>query len=613
VGDGEAVDAKPDGASAAPSSTPGFGHAAEIPPGFFRGWVRAVTRFPLVTIIAVVVALGIATLPALQLRLALPDAGSLPQSNSARTTYDLVSEHFGPGFNGPLIVTGSIISSTDPVGLMTRIGDEIADLPGVAAVPLATPNAGADTGIVQVIPTTGPDDPRTAELVAELRAKHQHFLDEYKVDLQVTGATAVQIDVSDRLGGALLPFGILVVGLSLVLLTMVFRSIAVPIKAALGYLLSVGVAFGVVAAVFEWGWGAELLHVDKVGPVISFMPIILMGVLFGLAMDYEVFLVSRIREDYVHGKDARRAIQSGFVGSAKVVTAAAIIMFSVFAAFVPEGDTSIKPIALGLAVGVFVDAFIVRMTLVPAVLQLLGEKAWWMPRWLDRLLPSFDVEGEGLQKELDLADWPEPGVRYVAAADGLAVEAKRRALLRDVSFRLGDGEVLVVHGGDRTASLALLMAVTGRTPMSAGTMKVAGFVLPTRGAAVRSRTAVVRCDEGDTPVEDVRLALAGRPELLALDAVDTVTDPVERRRIRAELSAALSRARLDERPFALVVSCVDPAGLDDLLPDEVEPSAVLLGEDPTRPAPAGFADTDSPGTTDHAAHAAAHLEKANTR
>jgi RND superfamily putative drug exporter len=330
-------------------------------------------------------------------------------------------------------------------------------------------------------------------------------------------------------------------------------------------------------------------------------------------MDYEVFLVSRIREDYVHGKDARRAIQSGFVGSAKVVTAAAIIMFSVFAAFVPEGDTSIKPIALGLAVGVFVDAFIVRMTLVPAVLQLLGEKAWWMPRWLDRLLPSFDVEGEGLQKELDLADWPEPGVRYVAAADGLAVEAKRRTLLRDVSFRLGDGEVLVVHGGDRTASLALLMAVTGRTPMSAGTMKVAGFVLPTRGAAVRSRTAVVRCDEGDTPVEDVRLALAGRPELLALDAVDTVTDPVERRRIRAELSAALSRARLDERPFALVVSCVDPAGLDDLLPDEVEPSAVLLGDDPSRPALAGSADTDSPGTTDHAAHAAAHLEKANTR
>ncbi|MDN4614906.1 efflux RND transporter permease subunit [Leifsonia sp. F6_8S_P_1B] len=594
------------------SSTPGFGHAAEIPPGFFRGWVRAVTRFPLVTIIAVVVALGVAALPALQLRLALPDAGSLPKDNSARTTYDLVSEHFGPGFNGPLIVTGSIISSTDPVGLMDKIGAEIADLPGVAAVPLATPNEGADTGIVQVIPTTGPDDPKTAELVAELRAKHQHFLDEYKVDLQVTGATAVQIDVSDRLGGALLPFGILVVGLSLVLLTMVFRSIAVPIKAALGYLLSVGAAFGVVAAVFEWGWGAELLHVDKVGPVISFMPIILMGVLFGLAMDYEVFLVSRIREDYVHGKDARRAIQSGFVGSAKVVTAAAIIMFSVFAAFVPEGDTAIKPIALGLAVGVFVDAFIVRMTLVPAVLQLLGEKAWWMPRWLDRLLPSFDVEGEGLQKELDLADWPEPGVRHVAAAEGLAVEVKGRPLLADVSFRLRDGEVLVVHGGDRTASLALLMAVTGRTPVSAGTMKVAGFVLPTRGSAVRSRTAVVRLDATDTPVEDVRLALDGRLELLALDAVDSVTDPVERRRIRSELSAALSRARVDERPFALVVSCVDPTGLDDLLPDEIEPSSVLLADDladdVARPAATG-----SPDITDHAAHAAAHLEKANTR
>ncbi len=294
---------------AAPAN-PSLAHAAkaEIPKGPFRTWVRAVTRFPIVTVVAVVVALGIAALPALQLRLALPDAGSHPKDDPARIAYDLVSEHFGPGYNGPLIVTGSIISSTDPLGLMTKLGAEIADLPGVAAVPLSTPNQNADTGIVQVIPTTAPHDPQTAQLVSELRAKHQHFLDEYGVDLKVTGTTAAQIDVSSRLAGALLPFGILVVGLSLVLLTMVFRSIAVPIKAALGYLLSVGAAFGAVTAVFEWGWFADAVHLDKTGPVISFMPIILMGVLFGLAMDYEVFLVSRIREDYVHGGDARRAV-----------------------------------------------------------------------------------------------------------------------------------------------------------------------------------------------------------------------------------------------------------------------------------------------------------------
>ncbi|MFF9562905.1 MMPL family transporter [Leifsonia sp. NPDC014704] len=590
------------------ASAPSFAHAAkaDIPPGFFRGWVRAVIRFPIVTVVAVIVALGIAALPALQLRLALPDAGSQPEGAPARVAYDLVSDHFGPGYNGPLIVTGSIISSTDPVGLMTKIGDEIADLPGVASVPLATPNATADTGIVQVVPTTGPNDQKTADLVAEIRSQHQHFLDEYGVDLKVTGNTAAQIDVSSRLAGALLPFGILVVGLSLILLTMVFRSIAVPIKAALGYLLSVGAAFGAVTVVFEWGWLADLLHVDKTGPIISFMPIILMGVLFGLAMDYEVFLVSRMREDYVHGGDARRAIQSGFVSSAKVVTAAAIIMISVFAAFVPEGDASIKPIALGLAVGVFVDAFIVRMTLVPAVLQLLGEKAWWMPRWLDRILPSFDVEGDGLQKELELAKWPVGGQNLVAAADGLTVSTRKRRLVGDVSFRLADGEVLVVHGDDRTAAVALLMAVTGRTPVDGGTVKVAGLVLPVRGAAVRSRTAIVRLDAAETPVEDLRHALAGRPQLLALDAVDSVTDPIERRRIRAELTAALSRARVEERPFALVVSCVEPAGLDDLLPESAEPTEVDLSAGAGPRAVAAPDLTDS----DRAEHGA-HLEKTN--
>ncbi|MFP3464943.1 MMPL family transporter [Leifsonia sp. SIMBA_070] len=600
----DATEAAPEPATAAPS----IAHAAtaEIPGGFFRGWVRAVTRIPIVTVIAVIVGLGIAAIPALQLRLALPDAGSQPESSPARVAYDLVSDHFGPGYNGPLIVTGSIISSTDPVGLMTKIGDEIADLPGVASVPLATPNATADTGIVQVVPTTGPNDQKTADLVAEIRSKHQHFLDEYGVDLKVTGNTAAQIDVSSRLGDALLPFGILVVGLSLILLTMVFRSIAVPIKAALGYLLSVGAAFGAVTVVFEWGWLSDVMHVDKTGPIISFMPIILMGVLFGLAMDYEVFLVSRIREDYVHGGNARRAIQSGFVGSAKVVTAAAIIMISVFAAFVPEGDASIKPIALGLAVGVFVDAFIVRMTLVPAVLQLLGDKAWWMPRWLDRILPSFDVEGDGLQKELELADWPEPGSGAVAAADGLSVTARKRQLVGDVSFRLGDGEVLVVHGGDRTAALALLMAITGRTRVDQGTVKVAGFVLPTRGSAVRSRTSVVRMDAAETPVDDLRHALASRPQLLALDAVDSMTDPVERRRIRAELTAALSRARVEERPFALVVSCVDPSGLDDLLPDTAEPTSVDLDDEP-RASAVPASDTSDPDRAEHGAH----LEKAN--
>ncbi|WP_345764191.1 efflux RND transporter permease subunit [Diaminobutyricibacter sp. McL0608] len=597
------VDAAP-AAPAASAQGTSLAHAAkaDIPPGFFRGWVRAVTRYPIVTIVAVVVALGIAAIPAAQLRLALPDAGSHAAGDPARVTYDLVSEHFGPGYNGPLIVTGSIVSSTDPVGLMTKIGDEIAAMPGVAAVPVATPNQTADTGIIQVIPTTAPDSPATAQLVADIRAKHQHFLDTYHVDLAVTGATAVQIDVSDRLGGALLPFGILVVGLSLVLLTMVFRSIAVPIKAALGYLLSVGAAFGAVAAVFGWGWFGNVLNVAKEGPVISFMPIILMGVLFGLAMDYEVFLVSRIREDYVHGGDARRAVESGFVGSAKVVTAAAIIMISVFAAFVPEGDTSIKPIALGLAVGVFVDAFIVRMTLVPAVLKLLGDKAWWMPRWLDRVLPSFDIEGDGLQKEIELADWPEPGSTALAAAEGLRLSRRDEPVYSGVSFRVDDGDVLVVGGGHHSGKSALLLTIAGRMASDSGKLKVAGFALPTRRSAVRSRVAVARLAVSTTPVDDVRQALQGAPQLLAIDDIDRVDDPADRRGLRFELSDAFSRARIEGRPFALVVSAADLSAVDDVLPTDSDTESITLDRssgdlDGAHSAGHGAGRTDAPRHT----------------
>ncbi|HEY6799382.1 MAG TPA: MMPL family transporter, partial [Agromyces sp.] len=385
-------------------------------------WVMLVTKHPIVTTIAVILTLGVMAIPAASLGLALPNAGQQPETSQARQAYDLTAEHFGAGANGPLIMTGTIVTSTDPLGLMADLADEIEQVPGVKEIALATPNETADTGLIQIVPETAPDDPATADLVRALRELAPDLEDEYGVDLKVTGFTAVGIDISDRLGAALLPFGIFVVGLSLVLLMIVFRSIWVPIKAALGYLLSVLAAFGVVAAVFEWGWGADLLHVTREGPVISFMPIILMGVLFGLAMDYEVFLVSRMREDYVHARRATKghatrsdratalgAVRSGFTASARVVTAAAVIMFAVFAAFVPEGDSSIKPIALGLAVGIAVDAFLVRMTLVPAVMTLLGEKAWWMPRWLERILPHFDIEGEAVERELSLANWPEPG------------------------------------------------------------------------------------------------------------------------------------------------------------------------------------------------------------
>ncbi|MHA7134789.1 MMPL family transporter [Oerskovia turbata] len=521
---------------------------------FFAGWVRAVTRFPILTIVAVVVSLGLLALPALNLRLALPDAGALPQDSSARVTYDLVSERFGPGYNGPLIVTGSIVTSTDPVGLMEDLADEIRDLPGVADVPLATPNMSADTGIIQVVPTGAPDSQETEDLVREIRSMHDQFLDEYGVDLSVTGFTAVGIDVSAKLGAALLPFALVVVGLSLVLLTMVFRSIAVPIKATVGYLLSVGAAFGVVTLVFENGFLAEALHVTRLGPVISFMPIVLMGVLFGLAMDYEVFLVARIREDYVHSGDARRSISTGFQSSAKVVTAAAVIMFAVFVAFVPEGDMNLKPIALGLAVGVAVDAFVVRMMLVPAVLALLGEKAWWMPRWLDRVLPSFDVEGEGLARELELADWPEPGATDVVVAHGVEARGPHGPLAAPVSVRVPDGGALVVHGASPAAVSAVLLVLAGRLRPDAGALKVTGLVLPERAGAVRGRVAFVDL----APVADaagaVEAALAEGPRMVVLDGAQAVSGAAEREALARVL------ARAEEQGIAVVLGVVGTAG-----------------------------------------------------
>jgi RND superfamily putative drug exporter len=546
---------------------------------FFGGWVRAVTRWPIVTIVIIVAGLGALALPASQLRLALPDAGALPESNSARVAYDLVSEHFGEGFNGPLIVTGTIVESTDPLGLMDDLADELRALPGVADVPLATPNATADTGIIQVIPESGPDSIATEDLVHEIRSMHQYFLDEYNVDLAVTGFTAVGIDVSERLGGALLPFGILVVGLSLVLLTIVFRSIAVPIKASLGYLLSVVAAFGVVSLVFEHGFLADLLHVERVGPVISFMPIILMGILFGLAMDYEVFLVSRMREEWVHGSGeprarARRAVRDGFVGSAKVVAAAGLIMVSVFVAFVPEGDANLKPIALGLAVGIFVDAFIVRMALVPAVMQLLGARAWWLPAWLERILPTFDVEGEAISRERALADWPSPDSTAAVVVDGLEVAVDGGAtLLHDVSVSAEPGSaILAVGDGDRRPGTALLLALTGRLRPTGGRAKVLGLAVPERGSAVRGRTAYVDLLGEPRPVRAVRRELAGRPAVIAIDGADLVDSPADRAAITELIGSAMA-ATGRRQPITVVLGALDAVAAADLLP--AVPTAIV--------------------------------------
>lgn len=563
-------------------------------------WVGLVTRHPVVTSVSVVVLLGVAAIPAGSLALTLPTAGQLQPGNEAREAYELTDEYFGPGANGPLIMTGTIVTSNDPVKLMNDIGDEVAKIPGVSKIALATPNETADTGIVQIVPETGPEDPKTADLVRALRGAEDRLYDQFGVRLLVTGYTAVTIDISDQLGASLVPFGIFVVGLSLILLMIVFRSIWVPLTAAAGYLLSVASSFGVVAAVFEWGWFADALHVAKVGPIISFMPIVVMGVLFGLAMDYQVFLVSRMREDYVHasreGRTPREvalgAVRSGFMGSARVVVAAAVIMFSVFVAFVPEGDSSLKPIALGLAVGVAVDAFLVRMTLVPAVLALLGAKAWWMPRWLDRLLPKLDVEGEAVEREIGLRDWPTEPAIAIAADDlraGTASDDEEPAFA-DVHLRLGYGGTLLVTGETRVTR-PLLLALAGRLSAVEGRLRVDGLLLPERAGAVRARVGLALLDDLEAAGNEVGRAVSGRARLAVLCDVDRLDADA-----RADVAHALRRAASDageENPFTLVVSARDERRALALLADAHRPDVTSLAlPSPHRHRPTPESSTD---------------------
>ena len=248
-------------------------------------------------------------------------------------------------------------------------------------------------GVLQVIPTTGPSDEATKQLIHQLREMEtiRNITKSDSASLSVTGSTALQIDIDEKLAGALPQYLLVVVGLSFLLLMIVFRSILVPLKATLGFLLSVAAMFGAMVAVFQWGWFGLA---DAAGPIVSFIPIISIGVLFGLAMDYEFFLVSSIHEEYERTGNAKRAVVDGFAVGSRVVVAAAVIMVAVFAGFVTNHDATIQTIGFGLAVGIFVDAFIVRLIIVPAVMALLGGKAWWLPKWLDRILPHVSIEGK---------------------------------------------------------------------------------------------------------------------------------------------------------------------------------------------------------------------------
>ncbi|WP_081236228.1 MMPL family transporter [Streptomyces viridosporus] len=376
------------------------GHTAEdgtSAEGFGFTWGRLVTKLRVPLLVAGILGLGALTLPAQDMRIALPDAGTAAKGSPAREAYDLTSEGFGEGFNGRLIavVNGEDAQSTGAAAEKATALIQATD--GILAVAPPQLNEQGTTALLAIIPEAGPTAAATEDAVHDIRDR---VADIEGADIALTGATALGIDVSKKLADALPVYLLLVVGLSILLLMLVFRSILVPLKAALGFLLTVGATFGITVAIFQEGHLAGLVGVDTPGPLVSFLPILLIGILFGLAMDYEVFLVSRMREDFVHGADPQAAMVSGMGHNARVVTAAALIMTSVFGGFVLMDDPIIKSIGFALAVGVVIDAFVVRMALVPAVMSLLGRAAWWLPKPVDKALPDLDIEGEKLNRQL---------------------------------------------------------------------------------------------------------------------------------------------------------------------------------------------------------------------
>lgn len=355
-------------------------------------------RRPVSVLLAGVIGLGVVAIPAASLELGLPDDGSQPTHTTQRKAYDLLSDGFGPGVNGPLML---VVDGRDAHAGQTaksaaaRVAKEVGTLDDVAVVTPPTFNKAGDTAMLNVVPKSKPSSVGTEDLVHDIRSTAHGIATDTGAKTLVTGTTAMNVDVSQKLNDALVPYLALVVGLAFLLLMVVFRSVLVPLKAALGFLLSVVAALGAVVAVFQWGWLGDVFGVEQTGPIMSMMPIFMVGVVFGLAMDYEVFLVTRMREAFVHGERPGEAVVTGFRHGARVVTAAAVIMISVFAGFIGSSDSMIKMIGFGLAIAVFFDAFLVRMALVPAVLALLGRSAWWLPRWLQKVLPNVDVEGRG--------------------------------------------------------------------------------------------------------------------------------------------------------------------------------------------------------------------------
>lgn len=358
-------------------------------------WSRFVVRGRVPLLIGGIAFLVVLALPALKMDLGLPSGSSKPKSDTSRKAYDLTTANFGAGFNGPLLVVADGVPNA---AAATPITDRLAKIPGVvAAAPMAVDNGVA---VIRVTPSTGPNDDATTDLVNGIRDDRAAIAGDSGATILVGGTTASNIDVSSKLSSALPVFLIVVVGLAFILLTFAFRTILVPIKSIVGFLLSVAAAFGAQVAMFQWGWGQHLFGITP-SQTISFLPLLMLAIIFGLSSDYEVFVVSRIKEDFTKNGQAVKAVERGTGLAARVVTAAALIMFSIFVAFMFTDDPTIKAIGFSFAVGVLLDAFVVRLTLVPAFMAIIGAKIWYHPKWFGTYIPDLDIEGDRLQHQFD--------------------------------------------------------------------------------------------------------------------------------------------------------------------------------------------------------------------
>jgi len=373
-------------------------------------WSRVIQAHPWIALtIGSAILLALAA-PVLSLRLGFSDEGNFPEETSTRQAYDLIADGFGPGFNGPLIITAEL-DGPESAAQIPALVAAVEATDGVAAVGAVPSNfedpTASDAYLLRVIPTTSPQDEATDDLVATLRDDVVPTVDD-GMDVSVTGIVAANIDFTSFLSARILVFFGVVLALSFLLLMAVFRSVVVPIKAVIMNVLSIASAYGIVVAIFQWGWFGDLFGIEG-APIEPFIPMMLFAIVFGLSMDYEVFLLSRVKEEYEKTGDAQNSVADGLAATARVITAAAAIMIVVFGSFMFEDNRIIKLFGLGLAMAVFLDASLVRMLLVPATMELLGDRNWWLPTWLDRIIPNLNVEG---------TEPPRPGAEPVAGVDG---------------------------------------------------------------------------------------------------------------------------------------------------------------------------------------------------